>query len=95
MIKYQLWKYGEVRDRIKKVEVKRETAAFVVFDGGRRDAKNCESCRYFDTFEEAASAMAYQLKTQIGQMETKLHRLKARYEQAVALTEQTQEAVKE
>ena len=88
MIKYQLWSYGEVRDRIKKVKVKRETAAFVVFDSGRRDAKNCESCRYFDTFEEAAGVMVRQLKSQISQAETELCRLKARYEEAVTLTEQ-------
>lgn len=92
MIKYQLWSYGEVRDRIKKVEVKRETAAFVVFDSGRRDAKNCESCRYFDTFEEAAGVMVYQLKSQIGQVKTELCRLKARYEEAVNLKEHSQEA---
>ena len=94
MIKYQLWSRGEVRGRIKKVEVKRETAAFVVFDGGRRDAKNSGSCRYFDTFEEAASVMVYQLKSKIGQVETELCRLKARYEEAVKLKEHDQEATK-
>ena len=72
MIKYEAIITGEIR----KLEIKKETDKFIVFEDGRRAAKKSDWCSYFNTFEEAKQWLIAYLDMRIQKYQSSLDQAK-------------------
>lgn len=84
MIKYKAEMY--YMPMIKKIEVERETACFV-WISGRKESKDCECCRFFDTFVDAKHATIDKIQRKIDYHKDELTILELKRDQIKELTE--------
>jgi len=81
-------KYKQQWDRIKKIEIERETDHFVFLKDGRREAKVANYVSYFNTFEEAKEHIINKAKGKVRHYEHQLQNAKEDLDDANALTEE-------
>lgn len=84
MRKYMTQKY--LKEKIKSVEVERETESSVWVDG-RRNAKSGQYANYFDTWLEAKSFLLCEAAADVVNAKSKLDHYKSKLQEIEALQE--------
>lgn len=74
MIRYQLVKWD---NRVRTVEVVKETASFVVLPSGRREAKTSDYHEYYETAGEAWDSLVALREQQVRDAEARLEQKRA------------------